>query len=361
MRQLLCVGTYTEPILFGTGQIFEGKGKGIYLCALEDGRISVLQQLDLRNPSYLCIDEERAKIYAVNELKEFEGELGGGLTEIDVSGGVMKTVRSVGAGGADPCHVAAAPNGRFLSVANFASGSVSVFPLDRQGHLTGRRVIHEHRGCGAHPVRQKGPHAHSTVFVPNEDMMLVPDLGTDTVKAYRFDGDEIAPQSERDICLPPRSGPRYGEFSRDGKNFYLINEISSQVMHFGCSEGGMTLRGTVSTLPEGFDPDANICSDLHITPDGRYLYASNRGHDSICCYKILADGAPELINRVPCGGRTPRGFCVDPTGRMLLVGNQESDTIALFSIEEDGNIVLRETTDFPSPVCIVFFHGGAGL
>ncbi len=356
MKEYFFVGTYTEPILFGTGEVFHGKGKGIYLCALENGSIRVLRRMDSRNPSFLCMDERRQKLYAVNEMKEYEGAFGGGFTQASFSGGVLQQEISVGTGGTDPCHVALAPNGRFLSVANFASGSVTVFPLNEEGNLTGERQLFQHEGSSVHPVRQRGPHAHGTVFLRGSNLMFVPDLGLDMVKAYRYEGSGVTPAPEADFRVPAGSGPRIGEFSRDGKFFYLIHEISSQVSWYAFHDGRMEPLGCIETLPADVKKETNICSDLHITPDGRYLYAANRGHDSICCFRIAENGALELLHRTPCGGKTPRNFAIDPSGEFLLVGNQDSDTIARFSIAQDGSLTAIGLTDFPSPVCIRFLE-----
>ncbi len=353
MEHNFFVGTYTEPILFGTGQVFCGKGKGIYRCVLKKTGIEVLDLIDCRNPSFLCLDEDRKKIYAVNEMKEYKGAFGGGLTQLSYENFILSAERDMGTGGTDPCHVALAPNGQFISVANFANGSVTIFPLDSQGNILDKQVF-AHHGSSVHPVRQKGPHAHATVFWPKERLMFVPDLGIDTVKAYRYEGSTVSPAPEFDFSVPPGSGPRSGVFSRDSRFFYLIHEISSQVSCFACEKGVMTLLDIAETLPEGADKSANICSDLHITPNGKYLYAANRGHDSLCCFRILPDGRLQSLFWTPCQGKTPRNFAIDPSGRFLLVGNQESDTIALFSIGESGALTLQTVTPFPTPVCIRF-------
>lgn len=355
MKQYFCVGTYTEPILFGTGEVFQGKGKGIYLCSFEDGRIEVLQCLELSNPSYLCMDEDYQKIYTVNEGKEYEGAYGGGVTQVSFADGVLRKECSFNSGGTDPCHIAMAPNRQFLSVANFASGSVSVFPLDQKGSMTGERLTFQHEGGSVHLVRQQGPHAHGTIFWEEQNRMLVPDLGLDRVKLYEVQGACAVPRLEEDILTKPGSGPRFGEFSPDRRHFYLIHELASSVAHYSCEDGTLVWKQEVPTLPDGFPPEANICSDLHLTPDGNYLYASNRGHDSICCFRVKESGDLELVERVSCGGRTPRNFCVEPQGRYVLVGNQDSDTIVVFVIGEDGKLTEQAREEFPSPVCIRFF------
>lgn len=355
MKQYLCVGSYTEPIKFGTGEIFHGKGAGVSICSFADGKIEVLSEKMIRNPSFLCIDETRRKIYAVNELKEYLGEFGGGLTELSYeTDGTMTEVQTVNTGGTDPCHVAMDPAGRFLAVSNFASGALSVFPVDEAGSLTGERIVFQHEGSSIHPVRQRGPHAHSAIFTPDGKTMLVPDLGLDMVKAYSCGEDGAAAAPGMDLPAEPGSGPRFGEFSPDGNHFYLINEIGCSLLHCLYEEGRLIPQETTPTLPADFAGD-NICSDLHITPDGKFLYASNRGHDSLFCCRIEEDGSLTGFAHVPCGGKTPRNFVIDPAGKYLLAGNQDSDSIVVFAISGDGSLQKQDTFYFGSPVCIRFF------
>lgn len=356
MKQYFAVGTYTEDILFGTGEVFHGKGKGIVLCEFEDGRIRVINELETRNPSFLCIREDKKKLYAVNEMKEYQGEFGGGVTQVSYeAGGKMRIEASYPTKGTDPCHIIVSPDNTFLSVANFASGSITVYPLDDEGNIAAEGRLYQHEGSSVHPVRQKGPHAHSSVFAPDRKRMYVPDLGTDKVVAYDYEGGVVVRAEQDCVNVQPGSGPRFGEFDKAGRHFYLIDEISSQVQHFRYEEGVMIPMETVETLPEDYAGD-NICSDLHLTPDGKWLFASNRGHDSLVCYQIREDGSLDYHYRVGSGGRTPRNFAIDPLGRYLLAGNQDSDNITVFAIEEDGKLTQVSQIAMGSPVCIRFFE-----
>ena len=356
MKQFFCLGTYTEPILFGTGEVFQGKGKGVSICSFEDGKIETLTTLPVRNPSFVAIDEEQRKIYAVNEMKEYGGAFGGGLTQIGYEpDGTMQIEADFNTAGTDPCHVEIAPNGAFVSVANFASGVVTIFPRDTQGNLRADKTVFQHEGNSVHPTRQKGPHAHSSIFAPDCPLMFVPDLGMEKVVVYRYEGAEVHTDEVATITVERGCGPRYGEFAPNGKDFYLINEIGSRVMHYRYNAGKMTLCEETSTLPYGFTGE-NICSDLHITADGKFLYASNRGHDSITAYHILEDGSLAWIECQPSGGKTPRNFALDRTGCYLLAENQDSDNITVFAIGADGRLTKGETYDFGSPVCIRFFQ-----
>lgn len=356
MKQYLCIGTYTEAILFGTGEVFRGKGKGVSIAEFEDGIIKSISDAPAVNPSFLCVDTEKKKIYCVNEAKEYMGASGGGTTQFYYSSdGKMQQEITVNTEGKDPCHIVKSPDGRFLAVSNFASGSLSIFYLDGQGNITGEKEVFAHDGKSIHPIRQKGPHAHSTIFAPGGKVMYVPDLGTDRLVAYENVNGRVVAAPHKDVKVSNGSGPRYGEFSGDGKHFYLILELASGIIHFTYEAGCLREESVISTLPAGFSGD-NICSDLHLSHDGKYLYASNRGHDSIACYEIADNGSLTLMEIVPSGGKTPRNFAVDPTGRYLLVGNQDSDNITIFQRLENGRLVQAHRQYWGSPVCIRFFN-----
>lgn len=356
--QYVWIGTYTEPIRFGTGQLFQGKGEGIYLCAFEHGTLRRLSCVQTRNPSFLCLDQQRRRIYAVNELKRYLGQEGGGCSQFsyDLSGS-MRPLHTAAVGGADPCHIAIAPGGGFLAAANFSGGSLSIIPLDEAGDLLDQRIrVFQHHGKSIHPQRQCAPHAHSVIFHPREHWMVVPDLGADMLAVYRYEENPLEVRLEQTLPVRAGSGPRSGEFSQDGRHFYLLNELSCDVVHYTVQRGGMEEHERLSTLPPDFQGD-NICSDLHMVPDGKHLYASNRGHDSICCFSVNERGGLELVERVPCGGRTPRNFAIDPRGEYLLAGNQDSDSISVFRIGHGGNLRLVDRIGFPTPVCIRFSDG----
>lgn len=359
MKQYFVLGTYTEEILFGTGEVFHGKGKGISICEFENGSIQEISCIQTCNPSFLCINEKKNKIYAVNEAKEYKGKFGGGLTQISYAkDGTMDIEGEFAVGGMDPCHVAISPDGSFLSVANFASGSVTIFPLDREGNISGEGTLYPHQGHSVHPVRQKGPHAHSSIFAPDCVRMYVPDLGIDRIMAYDFIDGVLVNNETASLYVPAGSGPRFGEFDRSGRNFYLIHELSSQICHYAYENESMEERETVGTLPEGFCGE-NICADLHITPNGKWLYASNRGHDSLSCFALDRNGNMKLVAAYPSGGKTPRNFAIDPEGRYLLVGNQDSNQIVVFAIDGRGELNLTDRYDCGSPVCICFFKSFA--
>ena len=356
MKQFFALGSYTEPILFGTGEVFPGKGKGISICSFENGNIETIREIPVKNPSFLCIDENSRKIYAVNELKEYLGEEGGGLTQFSYDEDYSVSVEGTwNTAGKDPCHAAVSPDRKFIAIANYSSGSVTTYPVDEKGNIIGNsRTVSKHEGKSIHPVRQTEPHAHSCIFNGDSNLMYVPDLGLDRVFVYDYSKDNSSGEASDTISVPAGSGPRFGEFSSDGRHFYLINELSARIIHYSVEEGQLIFLRAVDTLPE--NPIENCtCADLHLTPDGTKLYASIRGMDSIICFKVESNGDLSFLERQPCGGKTPRNFAIDPSGSYLLSGNQDSDTITVFSIEANGHLEMINERHTGSPVCIRFF------
>ena len=363
MAETLFLGTYTEPILFGTGDILPGKGAGIHIARLDDnGRLSEIGRVEnVRNPSFLCFSPDNAFLYAVNELKEYEGKPEGAVSAFAVETADGKTtlrfLNSRPTGGTDPCHVIAAPDGSHVYVSNFMSGSVAAFPVRADGTLGEASDFIQYEGSSINARRQKSPHAHSLVFDPAGKRAFVPDLGTDKLMIYEpdFATGKLVPASPGFYSCAPGDGPRFLEFHPGGKWFYLINEIASSlsVIQYEAATGAMHLVQIVSTIPEGFDKEQNICADVHVTQDGRFVYASNRGHDSIAVFYVNpADGTLEWMGNVRCGGKTPRNFALSLSGEFLIVANQDTDNLLSFRIQPDGCLVKVDAIAVPTPVCV---------
>lgn len=358
------VGTYTIPIKFGTGEILDSKGRGIDLMEFdpENGSIEYLLTAAVAdNPSYIVLSKSGEYLYSVNELKEFEGETSGAVSafRIEELTGRLEFISQQKTGGTDPCHINVDSQNRYVYASNFMSGSVSVLPIDPEnGAVLPVSQFIQHQGSSVNPARQSGPHAHSLVFDPEENYALVPDLGIDRLMVYKTDFDN--PGNVLTLTNPLSvfggAGPRHCEFDSSGQRCYLINELASSITLFEYDgKGGFKLIQTVSTLNEDFDGD-NICADIHLTPDGRFLYGSNRGHNSLAAYKVAAaDGRLEFIASCPCGGKTPRNFAVDPTGRFLIVANQDSDNLVTFEIDQElGTLTEIRRIECPTPVCVKF-------
>ncbi len=353
------VGTYSRPILFGTGEVLEGKGEGIYRLLLNPQTGELTQEgrpAPAANPSYLCLSPDQSFLYAVNELKEYEGQPGGGVSAYRIcpQDGSLTLLGSRPTIGSDPCHVAVNRAGTHVFVSNFMSGSVCVYPVEGDGSLGPHSQLIQHEGSSVDPVRQKGPHAHSLVFSPDQRFAFVPDLGLDRLTAYRTDFETGLLSAVPGFETLPGSGPRFCEFHPNGRFCYLINELASTISLLRYDgDGGFTLGQTIDTVPGGCKA-GNICADLHLTPDGRFLYGSNRGHDSLSIYHVdQKTGVLTWTDNVPCGGRTPRNFAVDPDGRILIVANQDSDNILTFKINEaDGSLTRAWELACPTPVCV---------
>jgi 6-phosphogluconolactonase len=364
MRKLrVYVGTYTEPILFGTGEVLQGKGEGIYCYDLDptSGELKLTgKTTGVTNPSYLALDPKQHFLYAVNELKMFENAPTGTVSafSVDSATGALKFLNKRPTSGTDPCHVILTRDGRLVFVANFMSGSVSVFPVARDGSLEAASDFIQHEGSSVDPKRQKGPHAHSTVLDAKSRFALIPDLGLDKVVIYRIDPErgKLKPNSHPWAAARPGAGPRHVAFHPGGKFVYLINELDCTIVAFSFNgdSGMLEELQNVPTLPDDFH-GANSCADLQVAPEGTYLYGSNRGHDSIVIYKIDArTGRLSFVGHESTRGRNPRSFAIDPTGTFLLAANQSSDNLVAFRIDRTtgGLEATGEIIDVPTPVCV---------
>lgn len=245
---------------------------------------------------------------------------------------------------------------RCLTVANFTGGSVCSYPLCADGSLGKKGVIIRHYGHGADPVRQSAPHPHAAVWAPDGKYVIVADLGTDDLTVYRVDRENrvLCADAVHSFFVGSRMGPRACVFDQRGERCYVLCEISSAVMTFSYMDRRLEFLQAVPSVAE---PAAlpNSGADLHLAPDGRFLYVSNRGQDSITVFSVQADGTLQLVQALGCGGRTPRNFALDPTGGWVLVGNQDSDSIAVFKRDvQSGRLALENKAFAPTPVSLLF-------
>jgi 6-phosphogluconolactonase len=358
------VGTYTDPIRFGTGQVFKGKGEGLYLFGLEreSGAAArlVWKKTGVTNPSFLDLSPSRRFLYAVNELKDYEGAKTGTLSAfaLDAGGGEPRFLNRKPTFGTDPCHVAVDPSGRYAVVANYSSGSVCVFPLLPDGSLGDASDFKAHRGSSVDPSRQGGPHAHSAVFDRGGARLFVSDLGTDELVVYGWDSDHGKLERRDELCFKarPGAGPRLLAPHPTSPIAYLVNELDSTVSVLVRDTDRSSFRElqAIGTLPSDY-AGTNSCADLHVSPSGDFLYASNRGHDSIAGFRIdPGTGGLESIGHFPSGGRTPRSFAIDPSGRFLFAANQDSDNIVVFRIDPNDGTLQATGGEIrvPTPVCV---------
>lgn len=364
-EMLVYVGTYTEPIRFGTGKILEGKGEGIYVYRMDPDTGALdfdSKTTGVVNPSYLAIHPTQRFLYAVNELKTFEDKPTGTVSAfaVDAKSGRLEFLNRQLTHGADPCHVTVDAKGRHVFVANFMSGSVCVLPVQRDGSLGEASDFIQHLGSSVDPVRQKGPHAHSVTLDWANRFAFVPDLGLDKLLVYTVDRTRgmLEPHAVAWIKVKPGAGPRHVALHPGGKFAFLINELDSTlaVLSFDGRNGAFKELQVVPTLPAGFQGEST-CADVQVAPSGRFVYASNRGHDSLVIYKFdRRTGKLAYVGHQSTQGRTPRQFEIDPTGRFLLVGNQDTDTIVPFRIDlKTGALApTGQVLQVPTPVCVKF-------
>jgi len=301
-------------------------------------------------------------LYVVNETTEFEGKPTGavGSYSIYAATGALTFFNEQASQGGSPCYVSTDRSGRAVFVANYASGTLAVLPISTDLGLDTAAQVVQHMGTGPVKERQEHAHAHCVVAYPNNKFVLAADLGTDRVLTYRYDAQRNTLQhmEQNDVAMPPGAGPRHLAFHPTMPLVFVANELNSTVGALRCNPdtGALSLVRTASTLP-GKIATANYPADLHVSADGRSLYVSNRGHNSIAVFAISpTNGGLVQIQVISTGGDWPRNFTLDPTGRWLLAANQRSGSITVFS-RNPVNGVLTATSqriDVPSPACLQF-------
>ncbi len=347
--------TALRAAFLGTYTTQPGGDTGIGLATYRPGRGELTSTGVLpgvTNPSYLALSPDRRTLYAVNEQAE------GAVTAVRVGPGrPPELLGSRPAGGADPCHLSV--HGRFLLSAHYTSGSVSVHPLGRDGVPGAVSDVVRHEGSGPDPERQEGPHAHQVVTDPAGRYVLAVDLGTDTVHTYRLDDRKGTLREVSRASLRPGAGPRHLVFHPSGRYVYLVNELDSTlvVCAYEPRTGTLTPGKRQPTLPRGTAlNERNYPAGVIISADGRFVYVSNRGHDSIVAFAVRRGGA-ELrpLSLTPSGGSYPRHIVLDPTGRLLFASNQKSGKVTTFRVSrETGRLnPVGAALGFPVPVCVL--------
>ena len=347
------VGTYTS-----------GESVGIYLYSLnlasgELKRIGTTK--GVKDPSYLAVAPSRRYLYAVNEVEEFGGKKSGAVSAFAIDGqtGELRSLNQQPSMGGSPCYVVVDRTGSFVLVANYSGGNVAVLPVRGDGSLGEATDVKQDDGSSINTERQEGPHAHCVVLDPANRFAYACDLGADKIMSFRFDKrrGKLIPNEVPWVKAKPGAGPRHLVFHPTGKYAYVINELHATVTGYAQDRNG-NLREveTVPTLPADFT-GANTSADIHVSPDGRFLYSSNRGHDSIAAFKINSrNGKLTFIAHESTGGKNPRNFAIDPTGAFLLVANQTSNNIVTFrrDMKTGGLSATGHVAEVPSPVCLKF-------
>lgn len=352
------VGTYTGPV-----------SKGIYAFRFDpsSGKAGAIELLaETTNPSFLAVDPKRPYLFVANEISNYQGQKSGGISAfaLDPKSGKLTFLNEVSSHGAGPCHLAVDKTGKYVLVANYDSGSIAAFPVQQDGKLAEASSVIQHTGHGPNAERQEGPHAHNILISPDNQFVIANDLGLDQLLVYHFDTTKGALVANQPAfaSVDPGAGPRHSAFHPSGRFVYSINEIVGSVSAFAYDARGGRLEPlqTISSLPSDFK-GSNDSAEISVHPSGKFLYASNRGPDTIAVFAIdSAKGTLKLVESVPMGGKTPRNFAIDPTGRYLLAAGQDSNNVVVFRIDSrTGRLTATgEVIEVPAPVCLVFVPTG---
>ncbi len=350
------IGTYTRPAPY----LAETNGKGLYVFDFDrdSGSLSMVQEMGgIENPSYLCVSPDGRTLHATWEVVEWPEGLVSSYA-IDAATGELSYLGVQGSRGTVTCYAMMDSRSRAAFVSNYWSGSVAMYPALESGALMEASSVHQHEGSGPDEARQEGPHAHCIVVARDDRFAFSADLGADIVFGYRidFDRNELVPHSQ--LRMSPGSGPRHFVFAPDNSHAYVIGELDSTItaLSYDAEAGELTRIDSYPMLPADFG-GVSHCADIQIHPSGRFVYGSNRGHDSITMFAVDTDsGRLETMGYRSTEGETPRNFVITPDGRYLLVANQDSDSVVTMPIDPDTG-ALGETvavTDVPTPVCLKF-------
>src|ERR1051325_2291963 len=349
-------------LLLYVGTDTTGKSEGIYLFRfnLTSGELTPAGTTKgVVNPSFLTLAPSRRYLYAVNEVDNFAGRKSGAVSAfaVDQKTGELRLLNQQASLGANPCYVDVDASGKFVLIANDTGGNVTVFRIERDGSLGAATDMKQYQGSSVNRERQEGPHAHCILLDPAYRFAYSCDLGTDKIRIFRFDAGrgKLLPVDPPSVQLQPGAGPRHLAFHSSGKHVFVLNELNSTVTTFKRSQekGSLHELQTISTLPNGFT-GSNTGADIHLSPDGRFVYCSNRGHDSVGIFKFDSQNGVLLpMGHEPTQGKTPRNFAIDPAGEFLLAANQNSDRIVVFRRNKQTGQLnpTGRTINVPAPVC----------
>ncbi len=356
MKHHLYIGTYTT-IEHPTA----GRSEGIYLYSMDDetGAVEPVAATDgIVSPSYLALSPDRRFLYAVSEVNDFGGNSSGAVYaySVDPTSGALRYLNQRATNGAHPCHVTVDSTGKTVIVANYSGGSVIAFRVRPDGSCAADACFVQHKGSpGPNAKRQQSPHAHSAWLHPTRPIVYVLDLGMDMIRAYDLAENGDLTRNEG-ACTPtaPGAGPRHLDWHPNGGIAYVINELGNTIVSYSVDPetGAFHEIDGVSTLPADF-ADQSTTADIHVHPNGRFVYGTNRGHDSIILCHTDANGSLDPVELQSAHGEHPRNFAIDPSGRWLYIANQNSSNVVLFAIDADtGRLQRTDEYIVPAPVCL---------
>ncbi len=367
VNSVLTAANKPNKYVFYVGTYTRGDSKGVYSYRFDpkSGEIETIGLAgEVVNPSWVTLHPNGKFLYAVSELGN-DGKTNGKITafSIDPNTSALTMLNSVSSGGGGACHIVVDKTGKALMVANYGSGSAAAFAIEPDGRLSEKPSLVQHSGSSVNKARQRGPHAHAVVLSPDNRFLFVPDLGLDQIMSYRLDpAKPVLTANETPFTkVVAGSGPRHFAFHPKGKFAYGLNEMKSSVIAFqyDAKAGSLKELQMISTLPKDFTGEDNS-AEIEVDAKGRFVYASNRGHDSITVFAIGKDGKLTLVQNILTRGKAPRSFRIDPTGSYLLAANQNTSNIVVFQINtKSGKLTdTGKSVEVPFPVCIQFRNPG---
>jgi 6-phosphogluconolactonase len=350
------------PVTVYVGTYTDGASRGIYRFTFDPATGTATEPVlaaEAKNPSFLALHPNGRFLYAVGEIDRFEGAKTGAVSAfaIDPKTGHLTLLNQRSSEGTGPCHLVVDRTGGNVLVANYGAGTVAVLPIEADGRLKPASSVRSHEGSGPNKGRQERPHAHGIYLDAAERFAFSPDLGADRVFVYRFDAAKGTLEPHGAAALDPGSGPRHAAFHPSGKYFYTINELLSTVSAFAydAEKGALAPLQTTSALPVGFS-GTSWTAEIAVSPDGRFVYGSNRGDDSLAVFRVdAATGRLTAAGHVGVGGKTPRHFTIDPTGRFILAAHQGSGTIAVLRLDPATGMpgLVGSPVKVDKPVCLL--------
>jgi 6-phosphogluconolactonase len=350
------------PVTVYVGTYTDGTSRGIYRLTFDPAAGTMTKPVlavETKNPSFLALHPSGRFLYAAGEVSSFEGARTGVVSAfaVDPKTGDLALLNQQPSEGTGPCHLVVDGAGRNVLVANYGGGNVAVLPIDADGRLKRASSVVAHEGSGPTRGRQEKPHAHGIYLDAAERFAFSPDLGADRVFVYRYDAAKGALEPHGAASLDPGSGPRHLAFHPNGKYLYVINELLSTVTAFAydAAKGALASVQTVSALPPGFS-GTSWAAEVAVSPDGRFVYGSNRGDDSLAVFRVDATtGRLTPAGHAPVGGKNPRHFTIDPTGSFILAAHQGSGTIAVLRLDPATGMpaLSGATVELDKPVCLL--------
>ncbi|GGD46739.1 lactonase family protein [Paenibacillus nasutitermitis] len=354
-----------QTLYIFAGSYAESENSGLYVYRFDEttGKLSLAHEYTgLKNPTFLNVDPANRRLYAISEAADPQGNKTGEAAAfaIDPSTGALNLLNKAPTVNAPTCHIQRDPRDQYLIAASYHGGMIGLVALTADGQVGELVDVKQFEGSGPHPERQDQPHPHSSFFSPDGNYLFVQDLGLDRISSYTLDPAARTLELRQEINLHPGAGPRHLAFRPDGRYAYVINEIDSTITAFTyeAKSGPLSMVETVSTLPDGFQGE-NSCAEIAVSEDGRFLYGSNRGHDSIVVYAINEEtGRLTLVEHTDVQGAHPRHFALTPGGRYLIAANRDTNNIATFRVDrESGKLQYTGCSiEVSKPVCVQPFY-----